>query len=72
MKTYLRIVNPLVAALVLALCLRAATHDDGKFKPEGILAGSISTYFVAKGLFCSATLVLVGRIVTLMMERAEK
>jgi hypothetical protein len=72
MKTYLRIMNPLVAALVLALCLWAATHDDGKFKPEGILAGSISTYFVAKGLFCSATLVLVGRIVTLMMDRAEK
>ena len=69
-KTYLRIGNPVVAALVLVLCLWAATHDDGK--PEGILAGSISTYFVAKGLFCSATLVLVGKIVALMMERAEK
>ncbi len=72
MKTYLSVVNPVVAALVLALCLWAATHDDGKFKPEGIVAGSISTYFVAKGLFCSATLVLVGKIVALMMERAEK
>ena len=41
MKTYLSVVNPVVAALVLALCLWAATHDDGKFKPEGILAGSI-------------------------------
>src|SRR5258706_11891104 len=72
MKTYLRIVNPLVAALVLALCLWAATHDDGKFKPEGILAGRILPYFVAKGLFFSATLVPGGRIVTLIMERAEK
>jgi hypothetical protein len=72
MKTYLSVVNPVVAALVLALCLWAATHDDGKFKPEGVLAGSIPTYFVAKGLFCSATLVLVGKIVALMMERAEK
>ena len=72
MKTYLRVINPVVAALVLVLCLWAATHDDGRFKPEGIFAGGISTYFVAKGLFCSATLVLVGKIVALMMERVDK
>jgi hypothetical protein len=72
MKIYLRAVNPVVAALVPGLRRWAATHDEGKFKPEAILAGSISTYFVAKGLFCSATLVLVGKIVALMMERAEK
>lgn len=72
MKTYLRVINPVVAALVLVLCLWAASHDDGRFKPEGIFAGGISTYFVAKGLFCSATLVLVGKIVALMMERVDK
>ena len=72
MKTYLRVSNPVVAALVLALCLWAASHDEGRFKPEGIFAGGISTYFVAKGLFCSATLVLVGKIVALMMERVDK
>jgi hypothetical protein len=71
MKTYLRVMNPIVAALVLSLCLWAASHDDGKFKPEGMLAGGIPTYFVAKGLFCSATLMLVGKIVALMMERDQ-
>jgi hypothetical protein len=54
MKTYLRVVNPVVAAVVLALCLWAASHDEGKFKPENILAGGIPTYFVAKGLFSAA------------------
>jgi len=72
MKTYRSAVNPVAAALVLGLRLGAGTHDDGKFKPEGIVAGSRSTYFVAKGWFCSATLVLAGRRVALMMERAEK
>ena len=72
MKTYLRVVNPIVAALVLALCLWAASHDDGQFKPGGMLAGGIPTYFVAKGLFCSAILMLVGKIVALMIERGGK
>ena len=70
MKTYLRVINPVVAALVLVLCLWAASHDEGRFKPESIFAGGIPTYFVAKGLFCSATLMLVGKIVGLMIERA--
>jgi hypothetical protein len=70
MKTYLRVVNPGIAVLVLVLCLWASAHDDnGNFKPEKMLAGGIPTYFVAKGLFCSSTLVLVGKIVSLMMER---
>ena len=71
MKTYLRVINPVVAALVLALRLWAASHDDGKFKPEGMIAGGIPTYFVAKGLFCCATLMLIGKIVALMMEREK-
>ena len=79
MKTDLSVVNPVAAALALALCLWAATHDDGKFKPEAVLAGSISTYFVSKGLFVARhwfcwerSSVLVGKIVAWMMERAQK
>ena len=64
MKTYLRIVNPIVAALVFLLCLWAATFDDGKFKPMGILSGGIPTYFFAKGLFCSSALLLFGKILS--------
>jgi len=66
MKTYLRIVNPVVAALVLLLCFWAAVFDEGQFKPSGLVKGGIPTYFLAKGLFCSSALVLIGRIVSLM------
>lgn len=62
MKTYLRVVNPIVAVLVLVLCLVAAAFDDGIFKPAGLLRGSISTYFLAKGLFCSSALFILGRL----------
>ncbi|MBZ5706840.1 MAG: hypothetical protein LAN63_15935 [Acidobacteriia bacterium] len=66
MKTYLRIVNPIVALLVFLLCLWAATFEDGNFRPMGILKGGIPTYFLAKGLFCSSALFLVGKILSVM------
>jgi hypothetical protein len=72
MKTYLRIVNPIVAALVLLLCLWAAMNGDNGFKPMDMLKGGIPTYFVAKGLFCSSALFLMGKILSLMTGRSEK
>jgi hypothetical protein len=72
MKTYLRGVNPIVALLVLVLCLWAGTFDDGRFKTHAPLEGGLSTYFLTKGLFCSSALFLVGKIVLLMENRADK
>jgi hypothetical protein len=69
MKTYLRVVNPIVALLVLVLCLWAGTFDDGRFKPHALLEGGLSTCFLTKGLFCSSALFLVGKIVLLMENR---
>lgn len=68
MKTYLRIINPLVAIAVLLLCVWAASFDEGSFKPTQILKGGIATYFLAKGLFCSAALFLIGRVVLLLQQ----
>jgi hypothetical protein len=70
MKMYLRIINPMVAIVVLLLCLYAATFDDG-FKPDSILKGSIAMYFVAKGIFCSSALYLLGRILLVLMAKTE-
>jgi len=50
MKTYLRIINPLVAALVLALCFWAVSFDKGQFKPIAIIKGGIPTYVIANGI----------------------
>ena len=71
MKTYLRIINPVVAALVLLLCLWAAMFDEGQFKPLAFVKGGIPTYFIAKGLFCSSALILIGRILSLMAPREK-
>jgi hypothetical protein len=43
MKTYLRTINPVLAALVLLLCLWAAMNGDDGFKPMGMLKGGIPT-----------------------------
>ncbi len=72
MKTYLRIFNPIIAALVLLLCVWAAMNDEHHFQPLEMFRGSIPTYFLAKGLFCSSALILIGKIVELMSEWSEK
>jgi len=72
MKTYLKIVNPVVSVVVLLLCLWAAMNGDEGFKPIGMLKGGIPTYFVAKGLFCSSALFVLGKILSLMIEKSEK
>jgi hypothetical protein len=71
MKTYLRVVNPTVAALVLFLCIWAAMNGDNGFRPLEMFKGGIPTYFLAKGLFCSSALILVGKIVSLMLEKSH-
>ena len=72
MKIYLRIINPIVAVMVLLLCLWAATFDDGKFELIGLVNGAFPTYFFAKGLFCSSALFIIGRILYEMIARREK
>jgi hypothetical protein len=72
MKTYLRIINPTIAAVILLLCLWAAMNGDNGFRPWEMLKGGIPTYFVAKGLFCSSALILIGEILSLIRERSAK
>jgi hypothetical protein len=71
MRIYLKVLNPIVAIIVLGLCVDASLFDDGKFKPETFLSGGLQTYFFAKGLFCSATLFVLGRVLLLLMDRFE-
>jgi hypothetical protein len=72
MKTYLKFVNPAVALAVLLLCLWAAMNGDHGFQPWDTLKGGIPTYFVAKGLFCSSAMLLMGWILSLMSEKSGK
>jgi len=72
MKTYLRVVNPIVSVVVLVLCVWAATWDEGSFKLAQIAQGGIPTYFLAKGVFCSSALFILGRVLLFLIERAEQ
>lgn len=72
MRTYVKIINPIVAVLVLLLCVWASMNGDDGFRPWGMLKGGIPTYFLAKGLFCSSALILMGKILLLMDERSGR
>lgn len=72
MKIYLKYINPLISITVLLLCVWASMNGDNGFKPAEMIKGGIPTYFLAKGLFCSTALFLVGRIVSLLQEKAAK
>jgi len=72
MTTYLKVVNPIVAVLVLAICLFAAFYDDGEYTPENVLNGGVPPYFVAKGLFCSSALFILGKILLVLIGGASK
>ncbi len=72
MKTYLNIVNPIVALIVLLLCIWAAMNGDNGFRPLEMFKGGIPTYFLAKGLFCSSALFLVGKILLVLGAKSGK
>jgi len=64
---FLRYINPLIAVVVLAICVVAATCGDGSY--EGLFQGFIPTYFLAKGIFCSVALFLLGKLLELMISK---
>ena len=71
MRMYLRIINPIVAAIVLVLCVYASVFDEGNFKPAAALKGGIPMYFLAKGLFCSSALFILGRVLLSLTAKTE-
>ena len=73
MRIYLKFVNPIVSLLVLLICVYSCTVSDGNFKPAGPLDGGIPAYFLAKGLFCSSALFILGKLLQhLLYGKAEK
>jgi hypothetical protein len=67
-KTYLERINPIVSLIVLLICLWAAIRDEGTFKILAPWEGGISAYFIAKGLFCSSALFILGKILAKLID----
>ena len=71
MRTYLKIINPVIAVVTLLLCVWAATYGENKFHLFGIVEGGISTYFFAKGLYAFSTVFLLGQVLLLLMSKHD-
>jgi hypothetical protein len=72
MKFYLRVVNPVIALLLFILCFWASTVSDEKFSIFGIIVGGMNTYFFAKGLYTSCSLLILGRVLLEILNHSEK
>ena len=72
MKFYLRVVNPVIALVVFILCFWAATNSDDTFNVFGIIIGGMNTYFFAKGIFTSLSLLILGRILLEILYYSDK
>jgi hypothetical protein len=69
MKLYLRYINPVVSLLVLIICAYAAVTWEGDV--DVLLPwkyGSFPAFFLAKGLFCSSALFILGKILERLLE----
>lgn len=65
MLFFLRYINPLIALAVLVICLISASTEEKNdgLQYTGFFKSPIPTYFLAKGLFCSTALFLLGKLV---------
>lgn len=65
-----RFITPVVALVVLVIGLISASYEEeGKvFKYVGFFKGSVPTYFLAKTLFCSTVLFLLGQLLAEVVE----
>jgi hypothetical protein len=74
MLFFVRCVNPVIAVAVLVLCLLSAgTHaNESGLKYSGYFKDPIQVYFLAKGLFCSTALLLLGTLVEKTMALLER
>jgi hypothetical protein len=72
MRYYLRVINPAVALSIFVLCTWAAIvggDNGGTINIFGIIIGGLSTYFFAKGVFCSLSLFISGKILLEIMQK---
>ena len=70
MKFYLKFINPIISAIILIICIYAAINEKGSgLKVSNLIAGGLPTYFLAKGLFCSSTLFILGKILENILNK---
>lgn len=71
MKFYLKVINPIIAALVVLICFWAATFNEDEFTLSGIVLGYLGSYFFAKGLFAGSSIFLLGNILQTILSAKD-
>jgi hypothetical protein len=71
---YLRYVNPLLAVVVLVVCLFAGTTDgaSGGVNYIGFFREPVQSYFIGKGIFCGLALFLLGKVAEVMLAIRDR
>ena len=64
LMSFARYVTPVIALAVLVIGLISASYDGegANFKYKGFFQDAVPTYFLAKSLFCSTALFLLGQL----------
>ena len=64
MYLFARTVTPFIALAVLGIGLISASYEgqDKSFKFKGFMREAVPTYFLAKTIFCSTALFLLGQL----------
>jgi hypothetical protein len=70
---YLKIINPAIALSVFVLCTWAAIagENGASINIFGIVVGNMTTYFFAKGLYCSLSLFIIGKILLELLKKSN-
>lgn len=71
MKFYLKVINPIISIIVLGFCLWAGINDNNNVEIINLFKGGFLSYFLAKGLFCSSSLFILGKILELILQSKE-
>ena len=70
MYLFSRYITPFIAVIVLVIGLISASYDgEGtNFKYKGFLLNAVPTYFLAKTIFCSTSLFLLGQLLAEIIQ----
>ena len=72
MKLYLKYLNPIVSILILFICIWSAIAEKGEVEIAQAYQGGIPTYFLAKGLFCSSILFILGKLLEYKIDENKQ
>jgi uncharacterized membrane protein YphA (DoxX/SURF4 family) len=70
-RTFVRIAAAMVFVLCVIAFLRGHWDNEWTFQPQRALDNPFGWYFLAKGIFCSVSLVLTQELLSVLRDRSK-